>query len=71
MYLVTLIPEPETKGNVVENGVKTEKKEGSNSSVGKSNLSASEQAITPTSAKKGKVINHLRKEKSLFFCYRR
>jgi hypothetical protein len=49
---VTLIPEPETKGNIVENGVKTEKKEGSNSSVDKSNLSASEQATTPTLVKK-------------------
>jgi len=49
---VTLIPEPEKAGNVVENGVKTDKKEGSVSSVDKSNLSASEQSKIPTSAKK-------------------
>lgn len=57
MSLVTLIPEPEKTDNVVENGVKTEKKDGSNSSVGKSNLSASEQAATPKSAKKGRGSN--------------
>jgi hypothetical protein len=51
---VTLIPEPETKGNVVvvENGAKAGEKQGSSSSVGKSNLSASEQVSTPTTAKK-------------------
>ncbi len=55
MYLVTLIPEPDKNGNVVENGVKADKHEGSNSSVDKSNLSASEQAKKiSTPAKKGK-----------------
>jgi hypothetical protein len=46
---VTLIPEPEKGGNVVENGVK---KEGSNSSVDKSNLSTAEHSTTATSVKK-------------------
>jgi len=49
---VTLIPEPEKPGNVAENGVKSAKKEGSNTSVEKSNLSASEKAPTPTVPKK-------------------
>jgi hypothetical protein len=54
---VTLIPEPEKSDNVVENGVKTDKKEILGSSDNKSNLSGSEQqqqqAATPTLAKKG------------------
>jgi len=51
---VTLIPEPEKSDNVVENGVKTDKKERLNSSVDKSNISASEQQQQqqPTLAKK-------------------
>jgi hypothetical protein len=55
---VTLIPEPEKSDKVVENGVKTDKKEILGSSDNKSNLSGSEQqkqqqATTPTLAKKG------------------
>jgi len=49
---VTLIPEPEKSDNVVENGVKTDKKERLNSSVDNSNTSASEQQQQPTLAKK-------------------
>jgi len=49
---VTLIPEPEKNGDIVENGVKTDKNEGSDSSVDKSNLSASAQPTIPRSAKK-------------------
>jgi hypothetical protein len=64
LCLVTLIPEPEKSDNVVENGVKTDKKEILGSSDNKSNLSGSEQqkqqqATTPTLAKKGKVTNNL------------
>jgi hypothetical protein len=51
-----LIPEPDKNGNVVENGVKADKHEGSNSSIDKSNLSASEQPKILTPAKKGKEI---------------
>lgn len=47
MSLVTLIPEPDKKENVVENGLKTDKKNASNSSTDKSNLSGA------TVAKKG------------------
>jgi len=43
---VTLIPEPEKKDNVVENGLTTDKKDGSNSSTDKSNLSASQKGAT-------------------------
>lgn len=53
---VTLIPEPEKSNNVVENGVKTDKKERTNSSVEKSNLSTSEQQQQqqkPAAGKKG------------------
>jgi hypothetical protein len=63
LYLVTLIPEPEKSDNVVENGVKTDKKERSNSSVDKSNTSASgqqqQQQPPPTVAKKGNIVNNL------------
>ncbi len=62
LYLVTLIPEPEKSDNVVENGVKTDKKERSNSSVDKSNTSASEQQQQqqkPAVAKKGNIVNNL------------
>jgi hypothetical protein len=60
LNLVTLIPEPETSDNILVNGVKTDK-ERSNSSVDKSNSSASEQqqSTTPKSAKKGKIFNNL------------
>ena len=47
---VTLIPEPEKRGDVVENGVKTDKKEKSESPVDKSNMPKTEQQ--PASAKK-------------------
>jgi len=57
--LVTLIPEPEKSDNVVENGVKTDKKERLNSSVDNSNTSASEQQQQPTLAKKGNIVNNL------------
>lgn len=59
LSLVTLIPEPENSDNVVENTVKTDKKERTNSSVDKTNASASEQQSTTTPVKKGKLINHL------------
>ena len=64
--LVTLIPEPEKQGNVVENGVKSDKKEGLNSSVQKSNSSASEQVATPTLAKKGRITPRLPRNSSSF-----
>jgi hypothetical protein len=61
LHLVTLIPEPEKSNNIVENGIKTDKKERSNSSVDKSNISASEQQQKqqPTPAKKGNIVNNL------------
>jgi len=51
---VTLIPDPEKNGNTVENGVKIDKKERSELSADKSNLSTSaqEKSTTPISAKK-------------------
>jgi len=47
---VTLIPEPEKSSGVVENGVKTDKKE---ISVNKSNLSTSDQHKSTTGKKEG------------------
>ncbi|CAF3245398.1 unnamed protein product [Rotaria socialis] len=49
---VTLIPEPEKNGEVVENGVTTGKKEKSESSTDKTNLSTSEQQQTTKAVKK-------------------
>ncbi|CAF0893803.1 unnamed protein product [Rotaria sordida] len=49
---VTLIPDPEKRGNVVENGVKTDKKERSELSGDKSNSSTTAQPQS-TPAKKG------------------
>ena len=75
-----MIPEPEKSDNIVENGVKTDKKERSNSSVGKSNISAPEQqghkqqSTTSTLTKKGKQIKFflLYKQNKMFrFCRRR
>ncbi|UJR37835.1 hypothetical protein I4U23_030525 [Adineta vaga] len=49
---VTLIPEPEKGGNIVENGHNADKKERAGSSIDKSNLSKTNHSTTPTSAKK-------------------
>ncbi|CAF3397471.1 unnamed protein product [Rotaria socialis] len=49
---VTLIPEPEKNDEVVENGVTTGKKEKSESSTDKTNLSTSEQQQTTKAVKK-------------------
>jgi len=50
---VTLIPEPEKSGDIVENGLHTDKKERTGLPVNNSNLSTSgQQPTTPTSAKK-------------------
>ncbi|CAF3531538.1 unnamed protein product [Rotaria sp. Silwood1] len=53
LYLVTLIPEPEKRGDVVENGVKTDKKEKAESSVDKSNLSTTEKQQSTSAKKEG------------------
>ncbi|CAF0992187.1 unnamed protein product [Rotaria sp. Silwood1] len=50
---VTLIPEPEKRGDVVENGVKTDKKEKAESSVDKSNLSTTEKQQSTSAKKEG------------------
>lgn len=55
MSLVTLIPEPDNKDNVVENGHATDKKDGLKSSADKSNLSESQQVSKPTAVKKGRI----------------
>jgi len=50
---VTLIPEPEKHGEVVENGATTGKKEKTESSTDKSNSSTSEQQTTKAVKKDG------------------
>ena len=49
---VTLIPEPEKNGDVTENGLTTGKKDASELSNAKSNLSTSEHQKSTTSVKK-------------------
>ncbi|CAF0847857.1 unnamed protein product [Rotaria sordida] len=50
---VTLIPDPEKRGNVVENGVKTDKKERSELSGDKSNSSTTAQPQSTPAKKEG------------------
>jgi len=50
---VTLIPEPEKGSEVVENGVKTDKKERTESGNDQSNLSNSNQHKSPSAKKEG------------------